>query len=378
MSKKNMPLLKYMDIVQAVRIEHSSYALVTRELEFAYESIGYTATPVCRLITGESRTGKSCVVDDFVSSHRTADEGGEDNSIRSIVYAVAPEKATVKSLVQSLLRGLGDPQWDRGTQSSQTQRLYTLLDGVRCKLIVLDEFQHLCDKGQKHKLAETADWLKVLLESKKYGLIAVGLPESAAVVNNHSQLVQRFDCELRMPRFDWHDAALAAQFRGILHKFQHELEPFVFPDLATPEMGLRMYFATTGRVGVLAKLLERSVHDAIRKGTKKIRIDDLAEAYARAVWKANEFPIKGGPFCGALEAMKSPAVAQVIDANAASEPSADLSAKVELYGTRRQEGPDKGSTSNGGAARPATKTPQRRHQAARERTRIKREVRRTL
>lgn len=378
MSTKKLPLMKYMDIVKAVRIEHSSYALVSRELEFAYNAIGYTATPICRLITGESRTGKSCVVDDFVWLHRTADVDSDDNSIRSIVYAVAPEKATVKSLVQSLLRGLGDPQWDRGTQSSQTQRLYTLLDGVQCKLIVLDEFQHLCDKGQKHKLAETADWLKVLLESKKYGLIAVGLPESAAVINNHSQLVQRFDCELRMPRFDWHDATLATQFRGILRKFQQELAPFVFPDLATPEMGLRMFFATTGRVGVLAKLLERAVHDAILKGTTKIRINDLAEAYARAVWKANEFPVKGGPFCCPLEAMRSPTVGQVIDANAVSEPSADLSAKVELYGARRQESSDKASTSDTRTAHTTTNKSRSRHQAARERRSIKREVRRTL
>ena len=38
-----------------------------------------------------------------------------------------------------------------------------------------------------------ADWLKVLLESRKYGLVAVGLPTAASVVHGHPQLAGRFE-----------------------------------------------------------------------------------------------------------------------------------------------------------------------------------------
>src|SRR5690606_19134590 len=105
--------------------------------------------------------------------------------IRSVVYAVAPAKATVKSLLESLLRGLGDPYWSRGSLGTMTQRLYTLLEAVQCRMIILDEFQHLCDKGQKQSLHMLADWLKVLIEERKYGLVAVGLPTAASVVHKH-------------------------------------------------------------------------------------------------------------------------------------------------------------------------------------------------
>ena len=328
MRTKPDDLSKYIGIVANVRIDHRAYSDAVNELKAAYDSVGKTSSPVCLLITGESRTGKSSVVRELLESHVPSKI--DDQVIRTVVYAVAPAKATVKSLLESLLKGLGDPHWSRGTESNMTQRLYTLLDAVQCRMIILDEFQHLCDKGQIKKLDFISDWLKVLLESKKYGLVAVGLPAAASVVHNHSQLTGRFDDELRLPLFNWQNAESVAQFRAILQQFQKELSPFEFPQLSSREMAMRFYLASAGRIGLVAKLLERAVHDAIRAGRLEVSTDDLSRAYKRCIWSARLFPVAGGPFGAELDGLTAAGVQDAVLSNAAMEAVADTSASVEV------------------------------------------------
>jgi hypothetical protein len=332
MSRKK-ELGKYRDIVSRIRIDHSAYADILEELTEAYGAVGATATPVCLLITGESRTGKSSVVRDLLETYLPTQV--EDRTIRTVVYAVAPAKATVKSLLESLLHGLGDPYWSRGSLGNMTQRLYTLLDAVQCKMIILDEFQHLCDKGQKQSLHMLADWLKVLLESRKYGLVAVGLPTAASVVHGHPQLAGRFDDELKMPLFDWREKGSSDQFRAILRQFQAELHPFQLPALDGREMALRVFLASAGRIGLVAKLLDRAVGNAVRAGTVNIRLDDLKKAYTRAIWSARLFPVPGGPFGADTTALLAKGVQETVFANAALEEVADKSAAVAVYGKNK-------------------------------------------
>lgn len=332
MSAKPKDLLAYRDIVSRIRIEHDQYALILNELKVAYDDVGYTAAPVCKLITGESRTGKSCVVTDMLEIYLPCQSGNQ--ILRSVVYAVAPAEATVKSLLESLLKGLGDPYWSRGTVSSMTQRLYTLLDAVQCRLIILDEFQHLCDKGQQIKLDKLADWLKVLIESRKYGLIAVGLPIAESIVHKHPQLRGRFDETLRMPLFDWQDKASCAQFRGILRQFEKALQPFQLPSLDSRDMGLRFYLASAGRIGLITKLLDRAVAEAIRAHTTNIRLEDLARAYERVIWSASHFPVPGGPFGASLESLSQRGLQDTVIAQAALEEVADHSALVQVHGQK--------------------------------------------
>ena len=337
MSRKRKDLNQYVDIVANIRIDHDAYVLIRNELDIAFESVGSSPTPVCVLVTGETRTGKSCAVLEFAESNPTVEEGTQTR--RSIVRAITPETATVKSLLESLLKGLGDPYWSRGTVSNQTHRLHVLLEAVECKLIILDEFQHLCDKGQKLRMRTSADWLKNLLQTNRYGLIAVGLPEAASVIQNHPQLRARFDNELSMPRFDWSSTNSAAQFCGILQQFEKQLAPFELPPLKSPEMALRMYLASAGRIGLLAKLFDRAVRDAIRKNRVAIRLADLAKAYERAIWCADRFPIPDGPFAATLASLEVAGLREAVLKLALEDTFAERTPTVQVFSGREKPAP---------------------------------------
>lgn len=342
MSISKSTLDQHLGIVDRVRVEHDAYADILEEIGAAFRAVGTSASPVGLLVTGESRTGKSSVVRDFLEGHLPRQQ--DNQVIRNVVYAVVPAKASVKSLLESLLRGLGDPLWSRGTESNMTHRLFTQLDAVQCRMIILDEFQHLCDKGQKKQLDLLADWIKVLMESRQYGVIAVGLPIAASVVNTHPQLRNRFDDGLRLPLFDWQDTASVSQFRGILLQFERQLAPFELPALTGQEMAFRMYLASAGRIGLIAKLLDRAVADAIRNSTLVIDLPALARAYARAIWSASRFPVEGGPFGAEIEKLALGIVREQVLAMAKMEQVADTSAEVTVFGNAS---PNESATTKG-------------------------------
>lgn len=323
-------LTRYEGLVKTIRIDHRDYEMISDSLEEAYASVGHEANPVCIHIVGEYRTGKSCAIEDFLARHPM--KRGPEGIRQSIIYAVVPHDATVKSLVQQLLLAFGDPHWARGSTSNQTARLLVYLEETHCRMIILDEFQHLCDKGQKKQLYLTADWLKVLLEKKQWGLVAVGLPESASVINSNRQLQGRFDATLTMPLFNWRDTSSRAQFRAIVRAFVAEMRPFELPDMAGEELALRVFLATSGRVGLFAKLMDRVVRKAIRKNTTKIRLEDLDDAFRSAIWFAPQFPLVGGPFLGDLTHGNESVLDQVIALASKEEGYGNDVGKILLHG----------------------------------------------
>lgn len=335
--RSSKDLSQYFNLVGSIRIDHRSYDDIHQSMKEAYEeavaastSLVEVAAPTCMLIVGETRTGKSSVARDFFE---TCKRGRDKHGLsQAVLYATAPPEGTVKALLEQLLKALGDPHWSKGSRANMTHRLLTLLRGVGCRMIILDEFQHLCDKGQRRRLVEASDWLKNLVEGKEWALVAVGLPESLSVINANRQLKARFDSPLTMPLFDWCDGASRRQFRAILKAFTMELAPFELPCLDSDDVAFRIFLATSGRLGLFAKLMDRAVKTAIRGSTTKIRMEDLSEAFKRAIWFSSEFPLEGGPFMANLDVVRVDEVVRQVATLAERDEFADRSAGVEIHG----------------------------------------------
>lgn len=295
----DMPLLAHMDIVKKISIDTPTFAGIQRTLQRTYHEHSSTSTPACKHIVGHSRTGKSFAAREFES--RFPPERTPEGLRKEVIYVQAPVKGTIKGLMEALLEALGDPLWMSGTYSNMLSRLLNLLEKAQTKMIILDEFQHLCDKGQRATLTGATDWLKALVERNTFSLVCVGLPSSRAIIFKSEQLRNRFDSTLEVPVYDWMDAQSRRVFRSVLRAMQQQLAPFELPDMSTPEMALRMFIACGGRIGLLSKILDRAVKDAIWEGRTAIRIEDLADAFSVAVWFADSIPMQGGPFLGSLD-----------------------------------------------------------------------------
>lgn len=295
----DLPLLTHMDIVKNLCIATPSYSGIQRDLRRTLHETATTSTPACKHFVGHSRTGKSFAFREFEAGFPP--ERTPEGLRKEVIYAQAPVRGTVKGLMEALLRALGDPLWMAGTYSNMLARLLNLLEEAQTKMIILDEFQHLIDKGQRAELNNTTDWLKALVEPNTFSLICVGLPTSKGLILRNEQLSNRFDPTIEVPVYDWTQSNSQKVFRAILLTIQQKLAPFEMPELSKPDMALRMYLATGGRIGLLSKLLDRAVKNAIWDNRTAIRVEDLHDAFTTAIYFAENTPIEQGPFLGTLD-----------------------------------------------------------------------------
>lgn len=295
---RSLPLYGEMSKVRSITINTPSLDSIYRELKRAILESATTMAPVCKHIFGDSRSGKSFIVRSFEAQYPAVRT--ETGLKKTVIYAQVPAIGTAKGLMSALLEALGDPYWSQGTTSSLLARLKKLLREVECKMIILDEFQHLADKGQKHTLKCTTDWLKALVERESFSLVCVGLPESKSIIQQSEQLRTRFSSSIEVPTYDWTIDSSQKLFRAVVKGFQRNMAPFEVPDLSSSLVSLRLYIACGGRIGLLSKILDRAVKNAVWEDRTAIKLEHLDEAFQEEIWFARKVPIANGPFLGDL------------------------------------------------------------------------------
>lgn len=288
----------HINILSRVRIPHPAYELALDELQHCYDSVGKTDFPQCLHLVGPSRAGKTCVINEFRKKYPTV--RNDDGLHMPIVYAEIPPTGTIAGVLENILQALGDPAWARGSLTNKLSRVKVGLEECGCRMVVLDELQHLADKGQNLRLKQTRDWLKAMVGSNHWALVVCGLDTSRAVIAQDAQLKCRFDAPVDIPRFEWTDNALYSQFLGVLGGFQDGLAPFSFPDMQDEMIALRFYLASGGLIGLVVKLLQRAIENAIRENRTAIGLPELEVAFRRAIHFASVIPVDQGPFVSKL------------------------------------------------------------------------------
>lgn len=239
--------------------------------------------PTCIAIVGESRSGKSRLLEEFEGQHlKTRESTGLK---MPVIKVMTPAKPTVKALVDLLLYAICEST-GAGTLNEKEVKLRKLISNVGGRVIIVDEFQHFYESQTKKSAFEVSEWLKGLVDHTKLSLVVAGLPSTAQVINQNEQLRGRFHSAIRMPRYHWSDEGLRREFRGILRAFKDALKKgFDVPDFETEEMAFRFYVATGGLMGYLCLILRQVERDAKATGKKIIEIADFARAYEKAVWQ---------------------------------------------------------------------------------------------
>lgn len=307
------------NIIANTVVPHTAFEYAQAKVEQCFQYAKDAPEPVCLAIVGESRTGKSRAIEECASRHPTV-RGSEGLTI-PMLRVRTPSKPTVKNLAEELLKGLKDPRSEAGTEHSKTIRVHTLLKSTGVRMLVIDEFQHFCDRGTHKVMHHVADWLKVLVDEANVALVVEGLPTCLAVLRQNEQLAGRFLAPIRMPRFDWQDDELRDEFLAIVSAFEESMgQHFDIPRMTSDEMGFRMFVGTGGLIGYLTKFLTQVVRNALDQNKQSISLDDLAIAHKESVWLEDEESLVPSPFRRAT----------------ALAPTQDLLARVRLIGVPKE------------------------------------------
>ncbi|WP_051320412.1 TniB family NTP-binding protein [Cupriavidus sp. amp6] len=206
------------------------------------------------LVLGQSGCGKSTLCRIICSEHPRFDE--VERTVVPVLYVRVPPLATVSSLAEELLVKLGDPAPYKGKPKEKTDRLTGLIGKCGVQMIIIDELQHVHDRGQYPTIAKVADWIKDLEEAVSIPFIMAGLPRAEILLDANDQLRRRFSAALSLDRMVIdQDDVQAAAFVGVVAallsaiRIRSEID---IDDINTIE---RIYYARLSTV--TGKLLRR-------------------------------------------------------------------------------------------------------------------------
>lgn len=245
-------------------------------------------------VLGPSGSGKSTLLRDYEARHPRYDE--TDRTIVPVLYAKVPPRPTIANVAGALLRAMGCPLWKKGDAEDRTDHLLTLLSECRTELVLVDEAQHLVDRGRTKTHALVADWIKVTSDDSEIPWVIAGLPRTQLLDAANDQFGRRFGSEVTLDRLDPFDGDAVRVIGGIIVAQTAEFRVVVAPSIDTTDLASRVGFASDGLIGYMTKLLAETARTQKREKLRHCDLAVFAQAFRDAIWA--DAPDDRNPFVG--------------------------------------------------------------------------------
>lgn len=275
MAKFDLPELN--QTLRAMRIPHSNYKLAYERGKslFRLKDQGMSASGI--MVFGDSGVGKTTLTKALV------DYGVKHFGRDSVMRTQLSSAATVKSITSNLLHGFGDPFPRSGTGDALIQRLSDVITKRGCRLIIIDEFQHLIPGGEPSKaLIDTILNSFKILDDAEVSYLLAGMESIMQLWHSDKQIRSRFQSTyfLDIPRLPKD----IRTWRGIVNAYLHVMEKFGVT-VECDDLDGRLYSATKGAMRPLMLILTTAACRAADDDSDVITNEHLREATAQQVDK---------------------------------------------------------------------------------------------
>lgn len=224
------------------------------------------------LIVGRSGNGKSSVLERFINAHPIlkSDQGAPIAPIVSILMPATPDESELWS---TILWALGISHREKDPARIKKNEVKGILQYVGCRLLVIDEFNHLVNAGKQ--AGELLSSIKELSNALNISIVAAGTEAAINAVGSDLQMRKRFDAVVLRP---W---AANAEYKRFLLSYT-ALLPLARSSEFDGDL-VRTVFAMTGAtLGDTVNLLKAAAVHAIRTGAERIDTEVLKELNWRA------------------------------------------------------------------------------------------------
>lgn len=262
---------------------------------YAYECAEEEAEHI--LLLGDSGVGKSTLLKRFRAMHPPVEH--DTYTEIPVLYAEVPPGCSIKKLAGSMLLAMGSPYWNKGNEIDLTYQLKSLLRGCSVRLVILDEVNHLVDRGGVKTHHNIGDWIKRLSDDVRVPFVLAGIPRAEQLLATNDQLRSRFGEVVRIQPFSIEHPEAEKQFRGVLKSFGAQMTGLPSIDLSHPQMAQPFAFATAGRLRAIRKLLVRAVHLAFEQPVPRLTMAVLAQAFSETIYPGG--PDERNPFSKKFE-----------------------------------------------------------------------------
>ncbi|KRB24776.1 TniB family NTP-binding protein [Rhizobacter sp. Root16D2] len=236
------------------------------------------------MLLGNPGTGKSTLLKWFAKQFPRIEH--DELTEIPVLYAEVPSNCSIKKLAGVLLRALGSPFWNKGDEEERTFQLQTLLMNCRVRLIILDEINHVVDRGREKSHETVADWIKQQSAHARVSFVLAGIGRSRLLLDANDQFADRFREVLEITPLGLEDEAKKAELVAVMEAFEAMLEGIDHINLQTDDVLRILVFATAGRLRNIRRLLVRSVELAHQSDDKpRIDLSVLEKAFLETIFK---------------------------------------------------------------------------------------------
>ena len=242
-------------------------------------------------VLGAPGTGKTWLVKRFADNYprRVMEQLTEV----PVLIVNVPHKCTVKRLCGAMLQALGSPLWDEGDEEQRTFQLQTLLARCRVRLVILNEANHLVDRGRDKSHYVLGDWIKLLSETTGVPMALVGISRAKVLLQVNEQLADRVLKVVTIEPFGV-DPRCTNQMSTALSAYDRLLEGMDRIALAHEDNARRFAFATDGRLRRIRILLQAAIREASKDKHPKLSLPVLARAFSQSIFSGA--PDERNPF----------------------------------------------------------------------------------
>lgn len=302
-----------------MRIKHPRIPEVHEKLDDAREAGRLTPRSPKRYIEffAPSHSGKSTAIKTYIEDivvdeaierglfPADMDRGEIAEKQKIVLHVTLSPNASVRSLAVDILRALGDQKADTGSGPILLRRVYEYLAGTykdpatgkeigrQTELVILDEIQHLSaskterpdgklEKSHRITSTEVTDTLKTMMIRGLVPMVFVGIPAAREHLAIDIQLTNREMDKIDFSPLRWSDEEDAAIFleycleaAGWLTKY--ELLPEE-TDLLEDDIIEKLWAASNGCIGVVSRILEQAVFEALKRNARRVEYEDLQKA----------------------------------------------------------------------------------------------------
>lgn len=234
------------------------------------------------VLIGEPGVGKSTLLRRYVATH-TRVEHQEFTEIPTL-YVGVPAACSIKKLAGEMLLAMGSPYWNRGGEPERTHQLLTLLRACKVRLIVLDEVNHLVERGSAKTHYAVGDWIKQISEQSGVSFVLTGTPMAEQLLITNEQLRGRFSEVAHLTPLSLGSATEANVFGGVLRAYQKCFSEVDCLQLSSPSVCKSIAYATGGRLRAIRKLLVRAMEIGLQPSGQRVDLGVLAKAFESVIF----------------------------------------------------------------------------------------------
>lgn len=283
----NSDIYTALDAFKAESIMFHSFGLAYYQMRDNLELYRKAGIASHLLVLGESGSGKSTLArlftDQYCAQHLL------DRTLKPVLLVSVPAAATIASLVEEILGRLGDPQPSMGTISNKTRRAVFLVKQCHTEVLLIDEAQHVADRGLSKTQYFVADWLKSFIDAIGIPVVLLGLRRTTSLLHANEQLRRRFTVHIDLvAQAGPADEESLAYLMALAQPLHIHLN---WAPMSAEEFGLRLSYATDGRIAYVKMLLVQAFKHALENKLDVVGVAELGTSFTAAIWRGGTGPL---------------------------------------------------------------------------------------